>query len=188
MQTETYTSPLVMDLKLEAKYLQLEKLRNRFLDELEVFDDELLNTPSPEGKWSINQHIAHLVLVDKMTMGYVQHKLKQQEGMSNASFAGNIKTLLLKLVLLSGKKLKAPAVVATVPEHASLRELRMQWDDVRFRMEDILTDIPPGMLAKCLFRHPYAGPLTASQTLTFLQDHFRHHLHIIQQLKKQLTK
>jgi uncharacterized damage-inducible protein DinB len=177
-----------MNLTLETKYLRLEKSRNRLLDVLEALDDDLLNTPARGGKWSVNQHIAHLLLVDKMTMRYVQHKLEQQEELPLSSFSNSFKTILLKLALLSGRKFKAPAAVATVPDYASFRVLRQEWDDVRFEMEDVLTAIPDNTLDKCLFRHPNAGPLTISQTLTFLQDHFDHHLRIIQQLKQHLIK
>jgi hypothetical protein len=186
--TRTYTAPQEMNLTLETKYLRLEKSRNRLLDVLEVFDDDLLNTPARGGKWSVNQHIAHLLLVDKMTMGYVQHKLDQQEVLAFSSFSNVFRSVLLKLALLSGRKFKSPAAVATVPDYASLRILRQEWDDVRFEMEDVLTAIPENMLNKCLFRHPIAGPLTVFQTLTFLQDHFDHHLRIIQQLKQHLIK
>ncbi|GAA4428332.1 hypothetical protein GCM10023188_12440 [Pontibacter saemangeumensis] len=176
-----------MDLKLEAKYLRLEKSRNRLLDELEGLDEELLNMPAAAGKWSIAQHIAHLLLVDKVTMGYVQHKLGQQEQLLSASLSHTFKSLLLKLALQSGRKYKAPPSVANVPQQASLPALRQEWDDIRFKLEDVLTDIPPHLRGKCLFKHPFVGPLTISQTLTFLQDHFDHHLRAIRHLKNQLV-
>lgn len=188
MSTEALISNQLMNLKLEAKYLRLEQSRNRLLDELEVLDENLLNTPAAEGKWSILQHIAHLLLIDKVTMSYVQHKLAQQDELLTASFSNALKSLLLKLALQSGKKYKAPPMVSNVPEHASLPALRQEWDDIRFKLEDVLTDIPNELLNKCLFKHPNAGPLTISQTLTFLQDHFDHHLRSIQQLKQQLVK
>lgn len=186
MSTEIYSHIELMNLKLEAKYLRLEKTRNLLLDELEGLDENLLNTQILEGKWSINQHIAHLILVDRVTMGYVQHKLKKKEDLTPSSLSNHIKSFLLKLALQSGRKYKAPAPVATVPDTAILSDLRKEWDDVRFTLEDVLTETPDDLLDKCLFKHPFAGPLTLPQTLTFLQDHFDHHLRIIQQLKYQL--
>lgn len=176
-----------MNLKLEAKYLRLEQSRNRLLDELEGLDEDLLNTPAAVGKWSILQHIAHLLLVDKVMMQYVQHKLAQQDKLRSAALSHSIRSLLLKLALQSGKRYKAPPMVATVPDYAALAALRQEWDDIRFMLEDVLTDIPPQHLDKCLFRHPYAGPLTISQALTFLQDHFNHHHRAISLLKRQLV-
>lgn len=186
MSTEIYSHIELMNLKLEAKYLRLEKTRNLLLDELEGLDESLLNTQILEGKWSINQHVAHLILVDRVTMGYVQHKLKKKEELAPSSLSNHIKSFLLKLALQSGRKYKAPAPVATVPDTAILSDLRKEWDDVRFTLEDVLTETPDDLLDKCLFKHPFAGPLTLPQTLTFLQDHFDHHLRIIQQLKYQL--
>ena len=187
MSTEIYSHIELMNLKLEPKYLRLENSRNRLLDELEGLDDGLLNIPAAGGKWSLNQHVAHLILVDKATMGYVQHKLKKKEELPSSSFSNYFKSLLLKLVLQSGRKFKAPAPVATVPDTALLSDLRKEWDEVRFTLEDVLTEVPDALLEKCLFKHPFAGPLTLPQTLTFLQDHFDHHYRTIQQLKQQLT-
>ncbi|MFD2247674.1 DinB family protein [Pontibacter ruber] len=177
-----------MNPRLEAKYLRLEKTRNRLLDELEGLEEGLLNTSPAEGKWSLNQVVAHLVLVDKLTTEYVERKVKQPEELPSASFSGIYKSILLKLVLKSGMKIQAPAVVATVPDKATLPSLRRQWDVVRFKLEDVLTEVPPSLLNKCVFKHPYAGYLTISQTLSFLQDHFDHHLTQVHHIKQMLLK
>ncbi|PRY12295.1 DinB family protein [Pontibacter ummariensis] len=186
MNTAVYSHIQLMNPKLEEKYLRLEKCRNMLLDELEGLDDALLNSPPAEGKWSINQTMAHLVLVERRMLDYVQYKLKQQEAFPEASFSQGLKSLLLKLALQSGKKFKAPDVVATVPDNIALATLRQEWDEVRFRLEDLLTELPVHLLNKCLFKHPVAGPLTMFQTLTFVQDHFNHHLRQIQQQKQRL--
>ncbi|MDX5482782.1 MAG: DinB family protein [Hymenobacteraceae bacterium] len=188
MESAAYSHIQLMHPKLEMKYLRLEKTRNRLLDELEGYDDTLLNTSPAEGKWSVNQIVAHLVLVEKLTMGYMQHKLQKQEALPPSSFSSWISSVLLKLALMSGKKFKAPAPVATVPDRASLPALRREWNEIRYKMEDVLTELPPQVLDKCLFKHPYAGPLSVSQTLDFIQDHFDHHLRQIQQLKGSLVK
>ncbi|WP_114778975.1 DinB family protein [Botryobacter ruber] len=175
-----------MNLKLEARYLQLEKSRNKLLNELSKLDDTLLNTAPEPGKWSINQIVAHLVLTDEVTVNYIQRKMQQPEKLQTSTLTNTIKSLLLKFVLKSWIKFKAPAVVAAVPETASLPALSKQWDSIRFRLEDVLTELPEAALDKCPFKHPAAGPLTILQTLTFLQDHFHHHQQQIQQLKKRL--
>ncbi|WP_299824525.1 DinB family protein [uncultured Pontibacter sp.] len=177
-----------MNPKLEIKYLNLEKSRNLLLDELEGLDDELLNTPPAAGKWSINQIVYHMIQVEKVTAGYVNNKLQKQENLGNSSFANGFKAILLKLALRSGRKYKAPAMVAEVPETAALHKLRQQWDDTRFNLEDVLNEVPANLMDKCLFKHPYVGPLSINQTLSFLQDHFTHHERQIQQLKRSLVK
>ncbi|WP_439882411.1 DinB family protein [Pontibacter sp. MBLB2868] len=177
-----------MDPKLEMKYLRLEKSRNRLLDELEGLDDELLNLTSADGKWTINQTICHLIQVDQLTTSYVKNKVAKRENLHPSSISNGFKSLLLKLALKSGKKYKAPEAVAQVPATSSFDKLRKQWDEVRFTMEDVLTEIPEDLLDKCLFKHPYVGPLSISQTLSFLQDHFDHHLRQIHQLKLKLVR
>jgi hypothetical protein len=188
MNTASFNHIQFMNPRLEAKYLRLEKTRNRLLDELEGLDEGLLNTSPAAGKWSLNQVVAHLVLVDKVTTEYVEQKSKQPETLRQASLSNIYKYILLKLALKSGMKFQAPAMVATVPDTTSLLSLRRQWDVVRFKLEDVLTELPHPMLDKYIFKHPSAGYLTISQTLSFLQDHFDHHLEQVKQLKQALLK
>ncbi|ARS35361.1 DinB family protein [Pontibacter actiniarum] len=177
-----------MNPQLENKYLRLEASRNRLLDELEALDEQQLNTAPAEGKWSINQHVAHLVLVDEQTLSYIQHKLQQQDTLEPSTFSCAVKAFILKLALISGRKYKAPAPVATVPDYAQLQHLRQQWDAVRFNLEDVLTELPPNLVDKCLFKHPYVGPLNMLQTLSFLQDHFDHHQRAMQAQAEALVR
>ncbi|WP_242918192.1 DinB family protein [Pontibacter liquoris] len=186
MSFAVYTHNPPMNPALEARYLHLEQTRNRLLDELEGLEEGLLNSAPAEGKWSVNQIIAHLLLTEKQTVYAVQHKVSQPDDLISNSIAREMQSLLLKLALLSGKKFKAPASVATVPATCSLAYLRADWDEVRFSLEDVLTALPVNLMDKCLFRHPYVGPLTIRQTLSFLQDHFDHHLRQIHTIKRAL--
>lgn len=188
MNTAAYSHIELMNPKLEIKYLSLETSRNRLLDELEGLDDELLNTPPAAEKWSINQIVYHLVEVEKVTTGYISNKLQKEDSLASSGFSNNLKSLLLKLALRSGRKFKAPAVVAEVPESIRLHKLRQQWDTTRYKLEDVLNEVPAHLMDKCLFKHPYVGPLSITQTLSFLQDHFNHHERQIQQIKKNLMK
>ncbi|RIJ42125.1 DinB family protein [Pontibacter oryzae] len=173
--------------KLENKYLRLEQTRNRLLDELEALTDEQLNTAAPGGKWSLNQHVAHLIMVDEVTLNSIQYKLKQPGTLKPAGFSQALKALLLKVALLSGRKYKAPAPVADVPDHSDLQDLRHNWNNARFALEDTLTALNPDQIDKCLFKHPRVGPLNVLQTLAFLQDHFDHHQKIMQQQIRDLV-
>lgn len=188
MSSAVYSHINLMNPKLEVKYLFLEKSRNILLDELEGFEDGQLNVLPATDKWSINQVVAHMILVEQVTTAYIQNKIKKEETLVSSTFMNLSKNIILKLALRSGMKFKAPQVVASVPEKASLSSLRLQWDTVRYELEDVLTELPSDLTNKYLFRHPYSGPLTVSQTLSFLQDHFDHHLQQIRQLKKQLIR
>ena len=188
MNTAAYSHIELMNPKLEIKYLSLEKSRNRLLDELEGLDDELLNTAPATDKWSINQIVYHLVESEKLTTSYIQSKLQKEETLGASGLSNTIKSLILKLALRSGRKYKAPAAVATVPDKVQLHKLRQQWDTNRYKLEDVLNEVPAHLMDKCLFKHPYVGPLSLTQTLGFLQDHFDHHERQIQQIRRSLLK
>lgn len=184
MNTTTFSHIQFMNPYLEARYLKLEETRNRLLDELEGLDEELLNRPAAEGKWSINQIIAHLVQSEQLTNSYLQRKMRE-ESHETAGLSHVVRSLLLRVALNTGMKFKAPEAAAHMPAHAALSSLRNQWDAARYQLEDTLTELPQDMLGKCIFRHPYAGMLTMPQTLTFLQDHFSHHARQIARLRQQ---
>ncbi len=188
MSFAVFSHTLLMHPKLEAKYMRLEKRRNQLLNELAKLSNSELNTPAAEGKWSINQIVGHLLMVEQFTIRYVQRKMQREELLSASVLANAVHHLLLKLALLSPLKFKAPAAVATVPPNAEFSVLRHRWDETRFELEDLLTDMPPFVFDKYLFKHPLAGPLTISQTLSFLEDHFDHHLHQIARIKRRLTR
>ncbi|QCR25004.1 DinB family protein [Pontibacter sp. SGAir0037] len=177
-----------MNPRLEVKYLRLEKSRNQLLDELEGLDDDLLNTPATEAKWSINQVLSHLLQVEQFTVSYIQRKIQKEEELEASLFSNTVKTALVKLALLSPFKFKAPAVVATVPDKANFSSLRHQWNETRYKLEDLLTDLPDTFQNKYLFKHPIAGPMTVQQTLSFLHDHFHHHLPQIINQKQKLSR
>lgn len=185
MSSAVYSHIIFMNPKLEVKYLFLEKSRNRLLDELEDFEDGQLNVLPSVDKWSINQIVAHLILVEQLTTSYIQNKIRKEETLNTSPFSNFTKHIALKIALKSGIKFKAPHTVASVPDIASLISLRNQWDNVRYMLEDMLTELPANMMDKYLFKHPYGGPLTVNQTLSFLQDHFDHHLQQIRHLKQQ---
>lgn len=176
-----------MNPTLESRYLKLEETRNRLLDELEGLDEELLNHPAAPGKWSINQIVAHMIQVEQLTNSYIQRKI-QTEDLPASCLTNALRALLLRVALHSGMKFKAPAAVAGVPEQALLPSLRVQWDNARYQFEDTLTEMPPQLMDRCVFRHPYAGMLSISQTLDFLQDHFSHHARQITRLRQQLMR
>lgn len=188
MSTVFFSRIQLMDSRLEAKYLRLEKTRNRLLDELEGLDDDLLNTSLEEGKWSVNQVLAHLVMVEQVTAGFIERRIQKEEQLITSPLLNLIRASLLKVALLSGIKFKAPEEVAYPPAKSQLSSLRHEWDKARFRLEDLLTDFPAPLLDTYIFRHRHAGPLTIYQSLSFLQDHFNHHLRQIKNLKQQLVR
>lgn len=188
MNTATFSHIQLMNPQLEVQYLKLEESRNQLLNDLEGLDEELLNTAPAEGKWSVNQIIAHLIQVEQLTNSYIQRKIQTQEPLEFSSIRHTFRSLLLKLALNSGMKFKAPESVANVPATSNLSSLRTQWDTSRYHLEDTLTELPRELMNKCLFKHPYAGPLSIIQTMSFLQDHFNHHARQISQLRQHLLK
>ena len=59
----------------------------------------------------------------------------------------------------------------------SLDALLHQWTEAAERWQRIVADFPDGLAETALVHHPIAGPMTAAQTLRFLEAHVEHHEH-----------
>jgi hypothetical protein len=81
----------------------------------------------------------------------------------------------LVVAMRSPLRVRAPAVVASVPEHRGLDDMIGQRKDLREGWRAFVVDYPDELLDRACYRHPYAGRLSLDQCLITLQEHLRHH-------------
>jgi hypothetical protein len=128
----------------------------------------------PGGKgWCALDVVQHLVLVEEGVLGYARKKL--QGPPQAVSLVDRAKLISLVLVLKSPVRFRAPAPQVVPAETFPLPELEARWKNVREGFRELLGSLPEERLSALLFRHPLGGPLDAAGTLTFLDEHARHH-------------
>lgn len=165
-----------MNAKLLEKFEDAERKRNKMLDELKNYSDEILNTkPSPDS-WSPIQVIHHLILSEQNTVGYLR---KKSLGLAQARKTGlsawiriNLTRLLLSMPFL---KRQAPPMIAKVPDSAGFEESRELWQSTRDDLKILLDQLPESATERALFRHPFAGMFNLLQMLDFLTAHAMRH-------------
>ncbi len=140
---------------------------------------------APEGKWSIQQILAHLIAAEKLSVIYLN---KKKLGVNDAHDTGlleEIKMVVLKLSQRLPLKFKAPrGVVENTPTYASFEELMLDWDRTRSELREFLEKIDDTQIRKKIYKHIVAGRLNIQHALVFLREHIIHHTPQINRLLK----
>lgn len=174
-----------MNAKLQYWYNQLEHDRIKLLAELSEVGKEKLDCQSDAKHWSINQILIHLLTAEQLTLRYLKNKSLGIDELTNAGPMESVKMLLLKISQrIPFMKYKAPKVViANTPDIMPLSDLTTSWILSRLNLKKFLETVEDKNLRKLIYKHPVAGRFDVVQCLTFLREHFHHHL---PQIKRQL--
>jgi uncharacterized damage-inducible protein DinB len=162
-------------------------MRRKLVSRLEAMDvrkDALLRLLSdqppdrlalrpPSGGWNALDVVQHLVLVEEGVLGYAGKK--RQGPPQPVPFLDRGRLGLLVAVLRSPLRFRAPAPQVVPAETLPLDGLRARWAEARRSLGAFVADLPDERLRALVFRHPIAGALDAAGTLTFLDEHVRHH-------------
>lgn len=162
---------------LEFQRIQLEERLNKL-------DHNLLFIPQSQGKWSINQVLAHLSNSEFGTMRYIRKKMLGMDTLGQANFGAKLRSLLLKLFLDSQVKFKMPKQLPDPSNEISFEELKVQFSKNRLALKELIETFPDDGLEKLVFKHPFAGRFSLYQTILFLGDHYNHHIKQIERIMK----
>ena len=97
-------------------------------------------------------------------------------GIPKSGLAGACKSAVLKMVMRSRFKVKAPPGAGEVPERAELGELTEEWTRVRGDWRDFVAGFPGELAGRAVYKHPVAGRLSLDQALGFLIEHLARHM------------
>ncbi len=130
-----------------------------------------------KGIWSPLQVCKHLQLSESLSLENLEYNLGRLETRPNANLKSGFNLFLMKMALISPLKYKAPAKVTHEGSSTGLDAgaVFREWFECREKLEKRFTSCPPGAFSKQVFKHPYAGYLTAYQMLRFFEYHFDHH-------------
>ena len=173
-----------MNSKLESKFNKLENSRLRLLAELEKRDDKELNYHPGKDEWSVIQVMHHLIIIEQLSIGYINKKLTYRTNIKKSGFGTAIKVFVLKLILKMPFRFKAPKIVSEVPDDIDFKETKNQWDQIRKEMRELFDNLPEDFLNKNIFKHALAGRMNIYQMLSFMEEHFRHHVKQIDRIAR----
>lgn len=174
-----------MNKKIHHLFQTIENQRHSLLSLLDKTPNERLND-HPEGKWSINQIIAHMIAAEQLSVNYLSKKIQGVETAADTGWAEEAKMVLLKISQRLPFKFKAPKVVVeNTSDENDLRKLEEEWNKVRGELKKILERIDDRHIKRKIYRHVRAGMLNIQHALQFFREHVIHHTPQIKKLLKQ---
>lgn len=171
-----------MNERIRSRFERLEAVRSGVESRIDGVAPESLNTQPEPGRWSVAQVISHIVLAETRTVGYVSKKSSDPSQLLPAGLKQKLMAKLIVAAMNAPFSFRAPEVVAIVPDNSDPAELRAQWARVRAELAALLDSIPDSLLGTCLFRHPYAGPMTLEAALDFMIAHASRHAKQIERI------
>jgi uncharacterized damage-inducible protein DinB len=161
--------------RLHQLYESLEAQRLHLMDSIKNLSSEKLNY-QPEGKWSINQIIAHLISAEKISVMYLNKKIQGIDEVENSGFFQESKMMGLIVSQRLPFKFKAPKVVVeNTSASTNLKELEQEWNSVRNEMKTLLEKIKDNQVKRMIYKHVRAGKLNIQHALIFFREHIIHH-------------
>lgn len=163
-----YKSVLFKDLKI------LDDQLKSIYEKVEVFPTEIIKKRIAN-KWSVEEHLYHCYLVEKLSLSYIQKKTLYPQKLISPGVIPYLRFYFLKLILFFKVKLKAPKVVSSFPELIVVDQLYVEWLEIRRSLYQIIQSLPDETLKKGIFKHPVIGRLPMGLTLKFFEFHLNHH-------------
>lgn len=175
-----------MDLrtKIVRAFESLENMRRQLEQRLDQIDDRVLSIPEGDGKWSVNQVLAHLSNAEFGSLRYIRRKMQGIGSLGNSNIWSVIRFRLLKWSLDAPLRYKMPGQLPQPSNEMSFNELKVQFDKNRQAISELILSFPEESLDKLIFKHPFAGRFSLHQTIHFMEDHYNHHLKQIDRILK----
>ena len=173
-----------MSKQLENQYKKFEQDRKSLLDSLQSVQNEKLNMPPIEGKWSVIQILNHLIMAEYGTFGYLKKKIQAVDSLKKAGFLSWLGYQFIKIYLSLPLKTKAPKGIDEPTGNEKLVDVVAKWDKLRADWYQFLSQIKDDDLEKALFKHPFGNRLNIYQTIGFCDDHFKKHERQIRNILK----
>jgi hypothetical protein len=164
--------------EVHRQFQKLELKREKLMRQiLPLTETEYTKQPSP-GSWSAIEAANHVYLSEKLSLAYLKKKMAYPDTIPPFHFKSWGGVLLIKLVLGTGYKWKAPESIDMRHQQPVLTpaELSLQWPLQRKELLSFIESHQATFGSHLVYRHPYAGRMTMHQMLIFLNDHFGHHM------------
>jgi uncharacterized damage-inducible protein DinB len=160
---------------LERQLTALEVQRNELFTSLHSLPTEKMNNHS-EGRWSINQILAHLIAAEKLSISYLQKKILAMNEVDNTGIYEEIKMIGLIISQRLPFKFKAPRVVVeNTSQTTDIAQLEKEWSSSREELRQLLEKVSDDQVKRRIYKHVRAGKLNIQHALIFFREHIIHH-------------
>lgn len=175
-----------MDQKTKQILDRIDHKLDQLISDLEQRPAEELGKEPHPGAWSPLQVLYHLMLSEKLSLGYIQKKLSYDPELPKIDWKARMRSRVLDTYLRGPLKRKAPDQVneTNFPDDLSLAQIAGEWRTFRQGMRSYFEGLEPELFSRQVYKHPFAGRMSLSAMLSFFDSHFdRHHKQIQRALK-----
>lgn len=162
--------------KLQSQFNQIEQLKQNLLDSLDQFNESQLGYRISQDSWSRLQVAQHLVIVEKVTLAYMQKKILSFPTAKKVGQFAGIRSAFLTLTQRMPFKYKIPTKRVASEGDVIYSDLKDEWQTIRQHLQTFLGQFSAENIHYPILRNPLVGLLNISQTLRFIEEHFKHHL------------
>ncbi len=156
----------------------LDNRRAEFLAGLDSVPPEQCDRAPAAKAWSPVQIGEHLLLVEHGLAHVTARQIEKGDDRRRFGEPSETSVEGVLQALRTPAKMKVPEGVGIEPTgDVSMDALRREWPATGQRWHEVVAALPPELEDEALVMHAVAGPLTAAQTLRFLEAHIEHHLH-----------
>jgi hypothetical protein len=141
-----------------------------------VPQDLLTQAPSPQS-WNILQAVNHIYLAEQLSLRYVRYKVQDPESIPPYTPMTIVRMWLVRWILLSPVKLKAPNAIDMWGDQPVLHPADLQdaWKQLRAELHSFIGEYELLLKKRRVYKHIYAGRITLGQMLVFFRLHLEHH-------------
>ena len=167
--------------KVEEIQIQLKRMDQKkriLMDFIRSLPEEKYRQQPDPKTWSVGQVANHLYLSEKLSLAYLRKKLSYPDTIPGFSIKSWWGLSLVKLVLRTSFKVKAPPKINMWDDQEILspEELNKNWDQLRKELTSVIMEHMPVFNTHLVYNHPYAGRMTFNQMLIFFNHHIAHHI------------
>jgi len=175
-----------MDLKTKTILDRIDHKLEQLVSELEQQPAEQLNQEPSPGAWSPLQVLYHLLLAEKLSLGYIKKKLSYDPELPKVDWRARLRTFVLDTYLKTPLRRKAPDNVneTKFPDDLSLEQIAKEWRVSRQDLRRYFEGLEPELFSRQVYKHPFAGRMSLAGMLSFFETHFDRHY---RQIKKALA-
>ncbi len=164
--------------QIQYQFEKLEEKKQALMNLISSLSNEKYNQQPSQGSWSVAQAANHIFLSEQLSTAYIRKKLSYPDTLLPFQLKSWGGVYLIKLVLWTGYKRKAPVNINMWEQQLILsqEDLEQQWRALRADTITLIENHQEDFGSHMVYRHPFAGRMTMHQMLIFFNDHMAHHM------------
>lgn len=170
--------------EIEDKFAVLEAQLDGLIKETSSLTPEQFQFKPSADSWSISQVFQHLIKAEGASNAYMKKKIQAGKGLKKSGIKASLSVGMLRMLMRSPFKFKAPSLVKVDPEQNHPFEDQVAaWKAERREMKEFLDGLDAETSGKLIFKHGSGIRMNAGQMVDWTGSHAGRHIKQIERLR-----